>query len=128
VNACTLKEAKYKLCTSTGVFVAEFYSHCYAFPIYGTGQGSGNSPIIWCIITSTLFRCHEAKSHGATFSSPNKSTSVSLSMIGLGNGSTGQVNNFENPTQPTPEELSVIMKLDAKLWNDLFWISGGYSN
>jgi hypothetical protein len=124
VNARTLKQAKYKLRTSTGVS-AKFYSHCHAFPIYGTGQGSGNSPFIWCIISSTLFRCHEAKSHGATFSTPDKSTSVSLSMVGFVDDSTGQVNDFDNPIQPTPKELSEIMKHEAKLWNDLLWISGG---
>jgi hypothetical protein len=58
VNARTLKEAKYKLRTSTGVS-AEFFFHCHAFPIYGTGQGSVNSPVIWCIISSTLFRLLE---------------------------------------------------------------------
>ncbi len=45
VNARTLKEAKFKLRTSTGISDA-YYSHCHTFPIYGTGQGSGNSPVI----------------------------------------------------------------------------------
>jgi hypothetical protein len=62
----TLKEAKYKLRTSTGVS-EDYYSHCHAFPIYGTSQGSGNSPVIWCIVSSTLFKFHEERSHGAIF-------------------------------------------------------------
>jgi hypothetical protein len=65
-------------------------------------------------------RCHKAKSHRATFSTPDKSTSVSLSMVGFVDDSTGQVKNFDNPIQPTPKEL-----YDAKLWNGLLWISGG---
>jgi hypothetical protein len=36
-----LEEAKYKLRTMLGVS-DESYSHCIAFPIYETGQGSGN--------------------------------------------------------------------------------------
>jgi len=43
VMANTLKECKYKLKTTLGVS-NKFYQHCEIFPIYGTGQGSGNSP------------------------------------------------------------------------------------
>jgi hypothetical protein len=47
-------------------------------------------------------------------------------MVGFVDNSTGQVNDFDNPIQPTPKELcSEIMKHNAKLWNDLLWISGG---
>jgi hypothetical protein len=59
VHARTLKEAKYKLKTVLGVS-EDFYSHCEFFPIYGTGQGSANSPVIWTIVSSALFECHEA--------------------------------------------------------------------
>jgi hypothetical protein len=54
VHATMLEETKYKLKTSMGVS-DEFYKNCQAFPIYGTGQGSGNSPVIWCIVSSVLF-------------------------------------------------------------------------
>ena len=109
VNARTLKEAKYKLRTSTGVS-EDYYSHCHAFPIYGTGQGSGNSPVIWCIISSILFnKCHEERSHGAIFCSPDKSTSMALSMVGFVDDSTGQANDFKSHAQPTPEALSEFM-------------------
>ncbi len=46
-------------------------------------------------------------------------------MVGFVDDSTGQVNDFENPIQPNPAELSAFMQHDAKLWNDLLWISGG---
>jgi hypothetical protein len=36
-------------------------------------------------------------------------------MVGFVDDSTGQVNDFDNPIQPTPKELSEIMKDDAKL-------------
>jgi hypothetical protein len=124
VNASTLRQAKYKLRTAMGIS-KDYYTYSHVFPIYGTGQGSGNSPVIWCIISSTLFKCHESKSHGATFSSPDKSTSVSLSIVGFVDDSTGQVNDFENPIQPNPEELSAFMQHGAKLWNNLLWMSVG---
>jgi hypothetical protein len=46
-------------------------------------------------------------------------------MAGFAYDSTGQVNDFEYPIQPTLEELSAIMKHNAKLWNNLLWISRG---
>jgi hypothetical protein len=51
--------------------------------------------------------------------------SVSLSMIGFVDDSTGQVNDFTSNSQPTPEFLRTIMQADAQLWSDLLWLSGG---
>jgi hypothetical protein len=110
--------------TSLGIS-DEFYSNCQAFPIYGTGQGSGNSPAIWCIISSTLFSCHQQQAYGAYFCTPDERMSVSLSMIGFVDNSTGQVNDFTATEQPTPEFLREIMRFDAQLWSDLLWVSGG---
>lgn len=43
INAKTLEEAKYFMKPKLGVSEA-FYQHSTIFPIYGSGQGSGNSP------------------------------------------------------------------------------------
>jgi len=104
VHASTLEETKYKLKTSLGILYA-FYKSCQAFPIYGTGQGSGDSPAIWCIVSSTLFLCHQECTHGAFFCTADSSTSILLSMIGFVDNSTGQVNNFMNNQQPDPKFL-----------------------
>jgi hypothetical protein len=109
VHATTLEETKYKLKTSM-VVLDKFYASCQAFPIYGTGQGSGNSPAIWCIVSLVLFSCHKDKGHGAYFCTPDKKMSISLLMIGFVDDSTGQVNEFELNTQPTPELLRQIIK------------------
>ena len=50
-NASTLLQAKYHIRTELGLD-EEGYSHCHTQPIYGTGQGSGNSPVIWCFLSS----------------------------------------------------------------------------
>jgi hypothetical protein len=95
VNALTLQQAKYKLkpelCISD-----KAYSSCTAFPLYGTGQGSGNSPMIWCFISSTLFDCHQAHAFGALFESPDRTVTLSFSMVGFVDDSTSTVNDFEN--------------------------------
>jgi hypothetical protein len=80
VHATTLKETKYKLKTSLGVS-EEFYENCEAYPIDGTGQGSGNSPAIWCIVSSILYFCHQENVHGAYFCTPDQHLSVSLGYL-----------------------------------------------
>ena len=124
VMARNLEDARYKLKTALGVSES-FYKHCSLFPIYGTGQGSQNSPAIWCIISSVLFDCFETKAHGAKFESPDKSQSITIFMVGFVDDSTGQVNQFTQNVQPSPESLLSIMRKDAQLWNDLLWVSGG---
>ncbi len=46
-NSKTLEHAEYWIRTELGV-AATGYTHSQEYPIYGTGQGSGNSPMIWC--------------------------------------------------------------------------------
>jgi hypothetical protein len=124
VNAKTLKEARFHLKTALGIS-EEFYSHCDAYPIYGTGQGSGNSPVIWCFVSSTLFDCHQDQAHGAIFESPDRSESLRITMVGFVDDSTGQVNDFLQDQQPDPKILLERMTHDAQLWSDLLWLSGG---
>ena len=47
MNAATLEHAEYRIRTEMGV-AETGYVHTNSWPIYGTGQGSGNSPMIWC--------------------------------------------------------------------------------
>jgi hypothetical protein len=124
VNASTLTEAKYKLKTLLGVS-DKFYKDCTVHPIYGTSQGRANSPVIWLIVSSTLFTCHEQYAYGATFTTPDKSLSVALSMVGFLDDSTGQVNDFTTDPQPSPKVLNKFMQYNAQLWSDLLWLSGG---
>jgi hypothetical protein len=51
IHATFLRQAKYKLKTKLGLS-DEDYSHCHLHPIYGTGQGSTNSLVIWVLISS----------------------------------------------------------------------------
>jgi hypothetical protein len=103
----------------------EFYQHCDAYPIYGTGQGSGNSPVIWVFISSVLFKCHEKCAKGAIFESPDKSVTIKNFMVGFVDDSTGQVNDFLSDDGPTLDILVCLMAHDAQLWNDLLHVSGG---
>ena len=58
MNATTLYQAEYKVRTELGL-APTGYRHEPDHPIYGTGQGSANSPAIWCFLSSTLFDCYD---------------------------------------------------------------------
>jgi hypothetical protein len=123
VHARFLEDAKYLLKTKLGISEA-FFSHCKLVPIFGTGQGSANSPIIWVLISSHLFQAHEAKANGATFISPDRSTSIQVCMIGFVDDSNDCVNNFES-TDQSHQSLLPLACHDAQLWHELLSRSGG---
>ena len=124
VHAQTLKEARYKLRTALGISELE-YSHCPTFPLYGSGQGAGNSPCIWLLISSTLFDIHNSNAFGTTFTTPDGTITSRLTMVGFVDDSTGSCNDFQPQGQCSLEVLAARMQQDAQLWNDLLFCSGG---
>ena len=100
INAITLKSAHYLLKTQLGISTTS-YSHCDLFPIYGIGQGSDNSPGLWCAINSVLFDVYEKQACGASFYSPDKTINVKLYMIGFIDDTSGSTNDFLLP-EPAP--------------------------
>ena len=123
IHASFLQHAQYFLKTKLGLS-EEAYSHCHLHPIYGTGQGSANSPVIWALISSRLFDAHAAKAHGATFVSPDRTYHLQVFMIGFVDDTNASVNDFENPVQ-SPTTIICKATADAQLWNDLLRCSGG---
>jgi hypothetical protein len=124
VQGKTLAQAKYYLRTQLGVSEG-WIQHSQAYPIYGTGQGSGNSSVYWLFVSSTLFDCHELKAHGAVFSTPDRQTTIKLCMMGFVDDTSNRTNHFELNNQPTMEELIMLMQHDAQIWNDILRSSGG---
>jgi hypothetical protein len=121
VHAQTLEEAEFKLKTSTKISETS-YRHCIKFPIHGTGQGSTNSPIIWCFISSVLFESHNTRAHGMKFESPDGEYVVRFNMVGFVDDSICITGGNKDDTL---QELLAKMKDDAQLWHDLLWCSGG---
>ena len=124
VHANTLAEVKYLLKTQLGISDAT-YQHCKIFPIYGTGQGSTNSPAIWVIVCSALFDAHESAGHGALYETPDRTVSLRINMVGFVDDTSGSVNQFSQNTPPSPYKLVELMQSDAQLWSDLLHTSGG---
>ena len=124
LHAQTLHCAKYHLRTQNG-YSAQFYSHEKEYPIFGSGQGSGNSPFIWLFISSTLCDAHCKISTGANFISPDGQHTLHLTMVGFVDDCTGTCNDFRRQHQAPTHEIASIMTTDAQNWNDLLWSSGG---
>jgi hypothetical protein len=60
VQGRTLAEARYYQKTKLGIS-EKFIQQSEAFPWFGTGQGSGNSPMVWLFICSTLFDLYKER-------------------------------------------------------------------
>ena len=103
INAITLKSAQYLLKTQLGISTTSF-SHCDLYPIYGSRQGSGNSPGLWCAISSILFDVYKKQACGASFYSPDKTINVKLYMIGFVNDTSSSTNNVLLP-KPAPFKM-----------------------
>ena len=124
-NALTLEKAEYRVRTELGL-APTGYSHSESFPIYGTGQGSANSPAIWCFLSSTLFDCYDQVVHPAHYATPAETHPVNLGMIGFVDDCNGQTNSFtDDGSSTTLQKLIQQTRHNAQAWNDLLSASGG---
>jgi hypothetical protein len=124
-NAKTLEQAEYRIRTELGVSPSG-YTHTETNPIYGTGEGSGNSPMIWCFLSSVLFNCYDKVSCKATYCHPDRSDEFDIGMIGFVDDSNGQTNDFLcEETSATLPRLLLALQSNAQTWADLLGASGG---
>ena len=121
----TLHKAKYHIRTELGVSSTS-YSHTDDMPIFGTGQGSGNSPMIWLFLVCVLFVIFEKLARQAKYCNPDRTNEITLAMIGFVDDSNGQNNNFQSPqTEAALEQLMQDAKHNATVWAILLGITGG---
>ncbi len=126
-NARTLEQASYHIRTELGVS-PDGYKHCEENPIFGTGQGSANSPAIWCFISSLLYQCYDTLAIPATYCSPDQTGHVDLGMVGFVDDSNGQTNVFmECEVKPsvTLQKIQLSLQHNAQVWANLLGVSGG---
>jgi hypothetical protein len=124
-NAKTLEEAKYHIRTEMGLSESH-YSHQDEMPIYGTGQGSGNSPMLWCFLSSLMYDCYDKKAHHAKYSNPDHTNSIHWTMVGFVDDSNGQVNNFHDlESMTTWRTLRHKAIANATTWAHLLHATGG---
>jgi hypothetical protein len=88
INATTLRHAKYLLKSQLGISETS-YSHSDLKTLYGTGQGSANSLMLWCLISTILFDAYASKAKCATFKSPDGTQVIQILMIGFVDDTSG---------------------------------------
>lgn len=121
IHGDMLQKAVYRLKTKLGISEGH-YSHSATSPVFGTGQGSTASPMIWGLIVSTLFDIFDKSGHGAKFSMSDASNTLRLGMTGFFDDNTLQI------LQRAKESLADMCKRcehDAQIWHNLLWASGG---
>ena len=120
----TLFNAKYYLRTSTSQS-ASYWSHTPLTPVYGTGQGSGISPGICCVVYSDLFDVHSTVSPGSVYTSPDLTNKVSISNIGFVDDTTTTITDHGCNNSVTPTKLITSLQSSLQSWADILHVSGG---
>jgi hypothetical protein len=120
IHGKTLQAACYKLHTAIGISESK-YSHSTQFPLYGSSQGSGNSPALWLFISATLFDVHDRFAHGAKFTDPLGKTSVELKLSGFVDDTNASLNDWQPQHQAELATLLTRLTHDAQTWNDLLF-------
>ena len=121
VQGKTLEETKYYLKTKFGVS-EDFINHSIVHPLFGTGQGSGNSPTYWLFISSTLFDIYDSKAHGSTYQTPDKTITVDVKAVGFVDDVRTSINAFDN-NKITLSQLIAMATRDRQLWHDILTAS-----
>ncbi|KAI2496054.1 hypothetical protein MHU86_18475 [Fragilaria crotonensis] len=125
MNATTLQHAEYRVRTELGLSTSG-YRHSPTHPIYGTAQGSANSPAIWCFLSSTLFDCYDSLAQKAHYYDTEGTTTVELGMVGFVDDCNGQTNAFrDDVTEHTVPQLIKQTQANAQGWTDMLNASGG---
>ncbi len=118
MNQCL---AGMKYFTRAGEGVSEhWYRHSPAFPIYGTGQGSCASPVVWILISVVLINALKALHRGMVFTSPDGGTVSSRPIDGIVDDTTIGT-NVKGNNQTCLEEAQDL----ARAWEHLLFLSGG---
>jgi len=120
VQGRTLAEAKYFLKTKLGISDT-YIKHCRAHPIFGNGQGAGDSPQKWLFMSSTLFDIYEPKAAGSKFASPDGNLEVEVKLIGFVDDVRNSTNLFDQDDAPL-DQLVQAATNDSQLWHDLLLV------
>lgn len=115
---------KYHLRSPNGLSPSS-YQHTIDYPIYGTGQGSGNSPVLWMLMSATLFDIYDDMAHGSVFQDPSGSRIVNMSITGFVDDTNSCINEWRPQHDVKYNTLYPKLQNDAQMWADLVFASGG---
>ena len=120
IHGSMLENAVYRIKTKLGISEGSYSRH-QTSPVFGTGQSSCSSPLIWSLNGSLYFDVFDDHCNGATYTDLEGTVRLRLGMAGYVDDNSVQVNCHPNLRS------SLIFKAthDAQLWSDILWSSGG---
>lgn len=124
LHGTVLQQARYRIRTAIGVSDLE-YRNQPSRQLYGTGQGAGNSPGIWLLISNMLFEVYDRHSCGAQFATAGGTEFIRLSISGFVDDTNVVTNMLQPQSEPSTDCLIQRIRHDAQLWSELLYISGG---
>jgi hypothetical protein len=80
---------------------------------------------VWLQICSILFDCHNQRSYGANYFSPDGSIKFKTSMTGFFDSTKGQTNDIHEKCPLPLHQLIAQMQVNVQLWGDLLHPAGG---
>ena len=124
MNVNTVEKMFYRLRTGLGIS-STGYSHCDAHPIYGMGQGAGNTSQLWLFLSSVLLDSYKEQTQGAQYEFPDRTGRMSVHIVGFVDDSNGQSNQFLESEPVTVEALATQATHEINTWKSLLRASGG---
>jgi hypothetical protein len=116
----TLRKARYYLKTKYGISDT-FYSHSDQTPIYGNGQGAGDSPSQWNQESAVLKSLFHQEARGSDIVHPVTKTLTSIAMRAFADDTTIHGNS---PHNKSSTELAQDVHTDLTAWNELLHAFG----
>jgi hypothetical protein len=122
MHAKTLEQAKYHLKTQHGIS-EEFYSN-ETTPVYGTGQGAGDSPSQWSQESALLFQLYREMTKGASICDRHGNNKTEIQLAAFADDTNLLGNNTE--LNKTRETLADEAKQAFATWNGLLHATGHF--
>jgi hypothetical protein len=123
MHALTLSNAKYHLKTKHGVSDS-FYSHSEDSPVYGNGQGAGDSPAQWNQESVLLFDIYRRDVRGATMTLANGTNRIKIPLAAFADDTNLLGNDEDNKL--TQSQLMEEARIAFTTWNNLLHASGHF--
>jgi hypothetical protein len=120
IHGSMLETATYRIKTQLGISSSS-YSHSPSTPVYGTGQGSRSSALIWNVNGSSYLDSYDSLCFGALYEDPTMTLFLTIGMAGFVDDNSSQSNCAPR------QRASLIARAthDAQLWSDILYSSGG---
>jgi hypothetical protein len=123
MHAKTLQTSRYHLKTKLGVS-EESYSHSDNTPVYGNGQGAGDSPSQWCQQSAMLFNLYSNVNAGVTISDRWGNAQVKVTMAAFADD-TNLLGN-DDKRQLTIKQLTSSAQKGFTTWGKLLNATGHF--